>query len=157
MTATNEMFMKEALKEARKAYYKGEIPVGAVVVREEKIIARAGNNRAQKGDIFSHAEITALKKAGKRIGDWRLNDCDLYVTLEPCAMCVGAAVNARIRKIYFGANELKSGCCGSVIDLTNIFMLNHKTQTQGGILAEECSSLLKDFFAQRRLENKRGE
>lgn len=154
MTTTNEMFMKEALKEARKAYAKGEIPVGAVVVRDEKIIARAHNNRAQKRDIFSHAELTALKKAAKKIGDWRLNGCDLYVTLEPCAMCAGAAVNARIRKIYFGANESKNGCCGSVLDIPKLFVLNHKTQAEGGILWEECSFLLKDFFAQRRLQNK---
>lgn len=157
MTITSEMFMKEALKEARKAYSKGEIPIGAVVVREEKIIARAHNNRAKNGDIFSHAEITALKKAAKKIGDWRLKGCDLFVTLEPCAMCAGAAVNARIRKIYFGANEPKNGCCGSVLDIPKFFVLNHKTETQGGLLKEECSALLKDFFAQRRLENKQGD
>lgn len=155
MNSLVEKFMKEALKEARKAYDKGEIPVGAVVVCNGKVVARGHNKRAQSGDIFSHAEVVALKKASKKIGDWRLNDCDLFVTLEPCAMCAGAAVNARIRKIYFGAYDEKSGCCGGAADITKIFMPNHKTEAEGGILKQECSLLLKDFFAKRRLESKK--
>ena len=157
MTNPAEKFMREALKEARKAYEKGEIPVGAVVVCGEKVIARGHNKRAQSGDIFSHAEVAALKKAAKKTEDWRLNGCDLFVTLEPCAMCAGAAVNARVRKIYFGAYDEKSGCCGSAADITKVFMPNHKTEAEGGVLKEECSLLLKDFFAKRRLENKKEE
>ncbi len=149
--------MVQALKEAKKAHDEGEIPVGAVIVKEGKIIARGHNKRVKSGDIFSHAEMLALKKASKKIGDWRLSDCEMFVTLEPCAMCLGAAINARIKKIYFGAYDEKGGCCGSVADLTKLAMLNHKTEAEGGIMQEQCSLLLKDFFAKRRLENKRGE
>ena len=144
--------MKEALKEARKAYLLGEVPVGAVIVYNDKIIARGHNTRETEQTVLGHAEINAIKKASKKIGSWRLEDCDIYVTLEPCAMCSGAIIQSRIKNLYFGAYDPKTGVCGSVLNLfDNPF--NHKVNVVGGVLEEECSRIIKDFFKDLRQKN----
>ena len=142
--------MKKALAEAKKALEADEVPVGAVVVAGGKIIARAHNKRNATKDATEHAEMIAIKKACKKIGDWRLNGAELYVTLEPCAMCAGAAVNARLDRIVFGAFDSKAGCCGSVMDIPNGFRLNHALSAVGGVLGEECSKLITDYFKAKR-------
>lgn len=149
-----EFFMKASLKEAQKALLKGEVPIGAVVVRDGKIIARAHNLRERKNDATCHAELLAIRKACKKVGGWRLDDCELYVTLEPCIMCAGAILNARIKKVYYGAKEPKGGACESKFSLLSSGVLNWQTDFQGGVLEEKCSSLLTDFFKERRKQNK---
>ena len=144
--------MKEALKEAKKAYLLGEVPVGAVIVYEGKIIARGHNTREIKQTVLGHAEINAIQKASKKIGSWRLEDCDIYVTLEPCAMCSGAIIQSRIKNLYFGAYDLKTGVCGSVLNLFE-YPFNHKVNVVGGVLEDECSRILKDFFKELRQKN----
>lgn len=146
--------MKASLKEAQKALLKGEVPIGAVVVRDGKIIARAHNLRERKNDATCHAELLAIRKACKKVGGWRLDDCELYVTLEPCIMCAGAILNARIKKVYYGAKEPKGGACESKFSLLSSGVLNWQTDFQGGVLEEKCSSLLTDFFKERRKQNK---
>jgi len=145
-----EKFMKEALKQAKKAVEHDEVPVGAVVVRGGRIIARAGNYKERSGDATRHAEMLALTKAQKAVGDWRLNDCELYVTLEPCAMCAGAMLNARIGKIIFGAYDTRFGCCGSLMNLPQDSRFNHRCETVGGVLEKECSEILTEFFKGKR-------
>lgn len=145
-----EKFMKEALKEARKAYDKLEVPVGAIIVKDEKIIARAHNLKETKFDTTKHAEILAIQKASKKLNSWRLIDCEMYVTLEPCSMCAGALINSRIRKVYIGANDEKTGAVGSVFNLLEDYTFNHKVQIEKGILKQECENILKDFFKQIR-------
>lgn len=144
--------MREALKEARKAYGKGEVPIGAVVVMDGRIISRAHNEKEIKCDSTLHAEMTAIKKAFRKIGSWRLNECELYVTLEPCPMCAGALIQARMGKLYFGAKDLKAGAVGSVLNILEEQRFNHKVLYEGGILEEECSSILKEFFKELRKE-----
>jgi tRNA(adenine34) deaminase len=138
--------MAQALKEAEKARKKGETPVGAVVVRDGEIIARAHNEKEMKHDSTLHAEITAIKRASKKLGSWRLTDCDLYVTLEPCTMCAGAIIQSRIRTLYIGTSDLKAGAAGSVIDVFRVDAFNHRVDVVWGILEDECSAILKDFF-----------
>ena len=138
--------MKEALKQAQKAYDKLEVPVGAVIVKDGKIIARAYNQKEEKQDTINHAEILAIKKASKKLGSWRLLDCDMYVTLEPCSMCAGALIQSRIRKVYIGALDEKTGACGSVLNLLNDYKFNHKVIVEKNVLQEECEKILKDFF-----------
>lgn len=150
MKFLKEKFMKEALKQAQKAYEKLEVPVGAVIVKDGKIIARAYNQKEEKNDTTNHAEILAIKKASKKIGSWRLNDCDMYVTLEPCSMCAGALIQARIRKVYIGALDEKTGACGSVLNLLNDYKFNHNVEVETGILKEECENMLKNFFKELR-------
>lgn len=145
-----EKYMKEALKQAKKAYEKGEIPVGAVIVKEHKIIARAYNEKEYKLDTTKHAEILAIQKASKKLKSWRLQDCDMYVTLEPCSMCAGALIQARIRKLYIGTMDKKTGACGSVLNLLEDYTFNHKVEYETGILQEECENKLKDFFKMLR-------
>lgn len=145
-----EKYMKEALKQAQKAYEKGEIPVGAVIVKEHKIIARAYNEKEYKLDTTKHAEILAIQKASKKLKSWRLQDCDMYVTLEPCSMCAGALIQARIRKLYIGTMDKKTGACGSVLNLLEDYTFNHKVEYETGILQEECENKLKDFFKMLR-------
>jgi len=147
---THEYFMKEALKEARKAYKKGEIPIGAVIVRENRIIARGHNEKEFKIDATFHAEISAIRKASKKLGSWRLNDCDMYVTLEPCAMCAGALIQARVGRLYIGATDPKAGAVGSVINVLSVEKFNHKVDVTYGILEQECSNILKEFFRELR-------
>ena len=149
-----EKFMKEALKEAKKAYDKDEIPVGAVIVKDNKIIARAHNLKEGKNNAICHAEILAIQKACKKLGSWRLLDCEMYVTLEPCSMCAGALINSRIKKIYIGTDDGKTGACGSVLNLLEDYKFNHKIEVEKYILKEECESLLKDFFKFLRERNK---
>ena len=145
-----EKFMKEALKQAKKAYDKLEVPVGAVIVKDGKIIARAYNQKETKNDTTNHAEILAIKKASQKLGSWRLLDCDMYVTLEPCSMCAGALIQSRIKKVYIGAPDPKTGACGSVLNLLNDYKFNHKVETEIGILQKDCEDLLKDFFKKLR-------
>ena len=145
-----EKFMKEALKEAKKAYNKLEVPVGAVIVKDDKIIARAHNLKETKIDTTNHAEILAIKKASKKIGAWRLCDCEMYVTLEPCSMCAGAMINARIKKVYIGARDEKTGACGSVLNLLEDYEFNHKVEIEYNVLENECSTLLTQFFKELR-------
>ena len=144
-----EKFMKEALKEARKAYEKLEVPVGAVIVKNGKIIARAHNLKETKKDTTKHAEILAIEKASKKLNAWRLLDCEMYITLEPCSMCAGAIINSRIKKIYIGALDEKTGAAGSVLNLFD-YKFNHKVEVEKGILQKECEKVLKDFFKELR-------
>ena len=145
-----EKFMKEALKEAKKAYEKLEIPVGAVIVKDGKIIARAHNQKETKFDTTKHAEILAIQKASKKLKSWRLIDCEMYVTLEPCTMCAGAILNSRIKKIYIGTKDEKTGAVGSVLNLFKDYTFNHNVEYEIGILQKECESILKDFFKELR-------
>ena len=141
--------MKAALAEAKKAYLIAEVPVGAVIVYNNKIIARGHNTRETNQSVLGHAEINAIKKASKKIGSWRLEDCDMYVTLEPCSMCSGAIIQSRIKNLYYGASDPKTGACGSVLNLfENDF--NHKVNVVGGIMEEPCSRIIKDFFKELR-------
>ena len=155
MEENKENFMKEALKEAKKAYEKLEIPVGAVIVKEGKIIARAHNLKESKHDTTKHAEILAIQKASKKLESWRLIDCDMYVTLEPCSMCAGALINARIRKLYIGTLDEKTGACGSVLNLFEDYKFNHKVEVEKGIMQKECEEILKSFFKDLRKIKKR--
>ncbi len=146
-----ERFMKEALKQAKKGFDKGECPIGCVIVKDGKVLVRSHNMKLTKCNPILHAEVVAIDKACRKIGDWRLNDCDMYVTLEPCTMCSGAIVQSRIRKVYFGAYEPKSGAVCSCNDIFNVeHGHNHKVEFEGGILEEECSLLMKAFFKKLR-------
>jgi tRNA(adenine34) deaminase len=147
---SHEHFMLEALKEARKASSKGEVPVGAVVAHKGKIIGRGHNLTEKKQSALTHAEMTALSKATKKLKSWRLEDCDLYVTLEPCGMCAGAIVLSRIDNLIYGASDPKAGVVESIARALDNPKLNHKVKVTGGILKEECSSLLSDFFRELR-------
>lgn len=151
-----EKYMKEALKEAQKAYDKLEIPVGCVIVKEGKIIARAHNLKETKFDTTKHAEILAIQKASKKLKSWRLIDCEMYVTLEPCSMCAGAIINSRIKKVYVGTLDEKTGACGSVFNLFEDYTFNHKVELQTGIMEEECKKILKEFFKKlRKIKNEK--
>lgn len=145
-----EKFMKTAVKEAEKARAEDEVPVGAVIVRNDVIVSRAHNKREQKNVATYHAEILAIEKACKKLGSWRLDDCELYVTLEPCVMCAGAIINARIKKVYYGAKEPKGGACESRFSLLSSGVLNWQTDFEGGILEKECSDILTGFFKRKR-------
>ena len=141
--------MKEALKEAEKAALEGEVPIGCVIVKDGKVISRGRNAREKKKNALLHAEMVAIDKACRKLGGWRLWQCEMYVTLEPCPMCCGAIINARIPKVYIGAKDPKGGAMGSILDLTE-FPFNHKVDTQFGILEEECREKLKTFFQNLR-------
>ena len=145
-----EYYMKQALKEAEKAYQKLEVPVGAVIVKDGKIIARAHNQKETKFDTTKHAEILAIQKASKKLKSWRLIDCEMYVTLEPCSMCAGAMINSRIKKVYIGAMDEKTGAVGSVLNLFEDYTFNHKVEVEKGILEKECQEILKKFFKELR-------
>ena len=146
--------MQKALKQAEKAYEIDETPVGAVIVKDGKIISRAYNKRETKKNCLCHAEIMAINKACKKLGGWRLFDCDMYVTLEPCPMCAGAIISARIKNLYFGAYDGKSGCAGSVLNLFEENKFNHNVTVKGGIMRDECTSILKNFFRELRIKKK---
>lgn len=139
-------YMKEALKEAKKAYDKEEIPVGAIIVKDNKIIARAHNIKEEKNDTTKHAEIIAIQKASKKLDSWRLIDCEMYVTLEPCSMCAGALIQSRLKKVYIGTMDTKTGACGSVLNLLEDYPFNHKVEIEKGIMQKECETILKEFF-----------
>ena len=149
-----EKFMKAALKEAKKAYDKLEVPVGAVIVKDRKIIARAHNLKETKNDTTKHAEILAIQKASKKLNSWRLIDCEIYVTLEPCSMCAGALINSRIKKVYIGASDQKTGAVGSVFNLLEDYTFNHKVEYEKGVMQEECENILKEFFKKLRKNKK---
>ena len=154
MENINEKFMKEALKEAQKAYKKLEVPVGAIIVKDGKIVARAHNLKETKNDTIKHDEILAIEKASKKLSNWRLIDCEMYVTLEPCPMCAGAIVNSRIKKVNIGAMDEKTGACGSKLNLLQDFNFDTKVDMESGILENECRELLQKFFvALRKLKN----
>ncbi len=142
-------FMRIALDEAKMAAREGEIPVGAVIVKDGEVIASAHNNREATGDATGHAEVLAIRKVCEALGGWHLEKCTLYVTLEPCPMCMGAIINSRLGKVIFGAKDAKAGACGSVMDMRN-YPLNHKPWVEHGFMKEECAKLLSDFFADRR-------
>lgn len=151
---SDESFMKQAVKQAKKAYDKLETPIGCVIVREDKIIARGYNKRNMKKNTLAHAEILAINKASKVLGDWRLEDCTMYVTLEPCPMCAGAIVQARIPRVVIGSMNPKAGCAGSVLNLLQQDGLNHQVEITKGVLAEECSGLMTSFFRELRKKEK---
>lgn len=146
----DEYFMKLAIKEAKKSFILDEVPVGAVIVKNGRVISLGHNLKEIIKDATCHAEIIAIREACKALGGWRLIDCDLYVTLEPCPMCAGAMVNARIKRVIFGAADPKTGACGSLMNIANDSRLNHRIETIPGILEEECKNLLKDFFKEKR-------
>lgn len=150
----DEKYMKAAIRQAKKAMELGEVPIGCVIVYEDKIIGRGYNRRNTDKNTLSHAEITAIRKASKKIGDWRLEDCTLYVTLEPCQMCAGAIVQARIPKVVMGCMNPKAGCAGSILNILNMPEFNHQVESTRGILEEECSGLLKTFFKDLRMRNR---
>lgn len=152
--SVSEKYMKEALKQARKAYALGEVPIGCVIVHEGKIIGRGYNRRNTDKSPLAHAEITAIKKAGKYMGDWRLEDCTLYVTLEPCQMCAGAIIQARIPQVVMGCMNPKAGCGGSILNILEMPRFNHQAAVTRGVLEEECSALLKLFFTRLRERNR---
>jgi len=145
-----EKYMKEAIRQAKKAYKIGEVPIGCVIVYEDKVIARGYNRRNTDFNSLSHAEMNAIKKAGKVLGDWRLDDCEMYVTLEPCQMCAGAIIQARIKKVYMGCMNPKAGCAGSILNLLQVPAFNHQAEIECGLLEEECSQLMKKFFRELR-------
>lgn len=150
-----EKYMREALKQAKKAYVLGEVPIGCVIVYDGKIIGRGYNRRNTDKNTLCHAEITAIRKASKVIGDWRLEGCTLYVTLEPCQMCAGAVVQARIPEVVIGCMNPKAGCAGSVLNILEMPEFNHQAKVTRGILEQECSELLKNFFIELRIRNKK--
>lgn len=151
----DERFMREALKQAKKAYALGEVPIGCVIVHEGKIIGRGYNRRNTDKNTLSHAELIAIRKASKIIGDWRLEECTLYVTLEPCQMCAGAIVQARIARVVMACMNPKAGCAGSILNVLDMPQFNHQVETVRGIMEEECALLLRTFFKELRARNKR--
>ena len=151
----DEKYMKEAMKQAKKAAAIEEVPIGCVIVYKDKIIGRGYNKRNLKKNTLAHAEILAMNKASKVIGDWRLEDCTMYVTLEPCPMCAGAIVQARIPRVVAGCMNPKAGCAGSVLNILNTPGLNHQVKFEKGVLEEECSELLQNFFRELRRKGKK--
>ena len=151
----NIKYMKKAIKEAKKAELIDEVPIGCIIVKNDKIISRGHNVRETKNNPLGHAELIAIAKASKKLNNWRLEDCDLYVTLEPCIMCSGAIVQSRIKNVYFGAYDPKGGALGSSIDVLKAEKINHHPNVEGGILEAECSELLTNYFKGKR-KNKLG-
>lgn len=154
IVSVQEKYMKEALKQAKKAYRLGEVPIGCVIVFQGKIIGRGYNRRNTDKNTLAHAEITAINRASKFIGDWRLEDCTLYVTLEPCQMCAGAIVQARIPEVVMGCMNPKAGCAGSVLNILKMPEFNHQVSVTRGVLEQECSDMLKLFFSELRVRNR---
>ena len=149
-----EYFMKQALKQAKKAYEKLEVPVGVVIVKDNKIISRAYNQKEEKNNPIKHAEIIAIEKACKKLNNWRLNDCEMYVTLEPCPMCAGAIVNSRIKKVYIGAAQQKTGACGSKVNIIEEYKTETKVDVEFDLLKQECLNILQEFFKELRKKDK---
>lgn len=150
----DEKYMKAALQQAKKAYQIGEVPIGCVIVYQDRIIARGYNRRNTDKNTLSHAEMTAINRASKKMGDWRLEGCTIYVTLEPCQMCAGAAVQSRIDKVVIGSMSPKAGCAGSVLNILQMEEFNHQVEIVSGVLEEECGKILSDFFVDLRIRNK---
>lgn len=149
-----EYYMKIAINEAKKALKKEEVPIGAIIVKDGEIIAKAYNIKESKHDTTKHAELIAIQKASKKLESWRLNGCEMYTTLEPCPMCAGAIINSRIKKVYIGAIDEKTGAVGSVLNMFNDYKFNHNVEYENNILREECSKILKDFFNELRKTKK---
>ncbi|RHO38254.1 tRNA adenosine(34) deaminase TadA [Dorea sp. AM13-35] len=150
MTDTDAKYMKEAIRQANKAYAIGEVPIGCVIVRDGKIISRGYNRRTIDKNTLAHAELAAIKKASKKLDDWRLEGCTMYVTLEPCQMCAGALVQSRIDRVVVGCMNPKAGCAGSILNLLQMPEFNHQVELETGVLEEECSQMMKDFFRELR-------
>lgn len=150
----DEKYMKEAIRQAKKALAIGEVPIGCVIVYQDRIIGRGYNRRNTDKSTLSHAEITAIKKASRIVGDWRLEDCTAYITLEPCPMCAGAIVQARMKRVVAGAMNPKAGCAGSVLNILQQPGFNHQVEFEHGVLEEECAQLLKTFFGELRVRNR---
>lgn len=150
----DERYMKEAIRQAKKAYAIGEVPIGCVIVHEDKIIARGYNRRTIDKNTLAHAELIAIRKASRKLDDWRLEDCTLYVTLEPCQMCSGAIIQARIPKVVVGCMNPKAGCAGSILNLLDVPQFNHQAELVTGVLEEECSAMMKAFFRELREKKK---
>lgn len=155
MKNIQEKYMREAIKQAKKALALGEVPIGCVIVHQDRIIGRGYNRRNTDKSTLSHAEITAIRKASRIIGDWRLEECTIYITLEPCQMCAGAIIQARIPEVVMGCMNPKAGCGGSVLNILQMPQFNHQASVARGVLEQECSSLLKTFFADLRERNRR--
>lgn len=152
---SEEKYMKEALRQAKKAYALEEVPIGCVIVQDDKIIARGYNRRNTDKNPLAHAELAAIKKASRKCKDWRLEDCTMYITLEPCQMCAGAIVQSRMKKVVIGAMNPKAGCAGSILNLLQMAQFNHQVELEQGMLEEECATLLSDFFRELREKNKK--
>lgn len=150
----DERYMAQAIRQAKKAAAIDEVPIGCVIVHEDKIIARGYNRRNIDSSTLAHAEIMAIKKASKKLGDWRLEECTMYVTLEPCPMCAGAIVQARIPKVVIGAMNPKAGCAGSILDMFQVKQFNHQVEAEHGVLEEECRTMMKEFFKNLRKRKK---
>ena len=150
-----EQYMKEAIRQAHKAQKLQEVPIGCVIVKDGKIIARGYNRRNTDKNTLAHAELLAIRKASRAVGDWRLEECTMYITLEPCQMCAGAIVQARIPRVVIGSRNPKAGCAGSILNLLNIPEFNHQVELTEGVLEEECSSMLTDFFRELRERRKK--
>ena len=149
-----EKYMKAAIREARKAYALDEVPIGCVIVQNDRIIARGYNRRNTDKNTLAHAELAAIKKASKKTGDWRLEDCTMYVTLEPCQMCAGAIVQCRLQRVVIACRNPKAGCAGSILNLLQMPQFNHQVEITEGVLEEECSTMLSDFFRELRARKK---
>jgi tRNA(adenine34) deaminase len=149
-----EKYMREAIRQAKKAWKIGEVPIGCVIVYEDTIVGRGYNRRKADKNTLSHAELNAIRKASKKLGDWRLDDCEMYVTLEPCQMCAGAIVQARIKKVYIGCDNPKAGCAGSILNLLQVKEFNHQVEIERGLMGETCSSMLTTFFRELREKNR---
>ena len=155
MQSTDEKYMKEAIKQAKKAYAIGEVPIGCVIVYQDKIIGRGYNRRTIDNNTLAHAELIAIKKASKKMNDWRLEDCTMYVTLEPCQMCSGAIVQSRMTRVVVGCMNPKAGCAGSILNLLDMPEFNHQVIVERGVLGETCSAMLSGFFRELREIKKR--
>lgn len=154
MEKNREKYMRAAIREAKKAYALDEVPIGCVIVYQDKIIARGYNRRNTDKNTVAHAEMSAIKKASKKLGDWRLEGCTMYVTLEPCQMCAGAIVQSRMKKVVIGSMNPKAGCAGSVLNLLQMAQFNHQVEIERGVLEEECSTMLSGFFRELRDKKK---
>ena len=150
----NEKYMREAIRQAKKAYALGEVPIGCVIEYDGKIIGRGYNRRTIDKNTLAHAELMAIKKASKKMGDWRLEDCTMYVTLEPCQMCSGAIVQSRMKKVVIGCMNPKAGCAGSILNLLQMEAFYHQVELEIGVLGDECSQMMKQFFRELREKNK---
>ena len=150
----DEKYMRQAIRQAKKAYELDETPIGCVIVREGKVIGRGYNRRNTDKNPLAHAEITAIRKASRKLGDWRLEECTLYVTLEPCQMCAGAIVQSRVARVVVGCMNPKAGCAGSILNLLDVKEFNHQVQLETGVMEEECSALMKEFFKELRMKQK---
>lgn len=151
----DEKYMKEAIRQAKKAWKLGEVPIGCIIVFDGKVVGRGYNRRTIDKNTLAHAELQAIRRAGKKMGDWRLDGCTMYVTLEPCQMCAGAVIQARIKRVVVGCMNPKAGCAGSILNLLQVERFNHQAELTTGVLGEECSQMMKEFFRELREKQKK--